>query len=1058
MSYRNGLAALSWVLFALGATLSKAAVPVSVVNADLKALIRAAAPSPVQFAVHVAHAASPGTTGTWSQAKGISTWRYAVRVPTAVSMSFHAAPAYLPAGAILTVRSAASTMTYRMGDIRHHDFWSRIHPGDTLELTLTVPTAERSLVALQIVSLQAGYRGLGPGVQDHPYYRQLKQLAATNSGPGATDNSACVQNYMCNAVPGNAPIGQASVALTVLNQYQCTGTLINDVPQDNTPYVLTARHCEGGSIGGGAPGNASSVTVYWDATTPCGQTLGTIYDPGIVTQTGATTVVEQQDAWLIELADSPVVSDAQFAGFDASGAAVSGGYTVHHARAYDKQFVSWYGQALAVQANVGGTSYQPNYLEVVNQSGNIGLGASGSGLINQNNRLVGSLTLGNANDASGYGMCPVSPLAAPSGSNGVGLFTDLSAVWNSTADTSSSTGSTTLKSVLDPANSGTLVMASSPAAQISFASSSLNLTDGQSATLSWTVPKATGCMASGGVNGDSWSGALPPSGSQSVTETVGITVTYLLSCALSGGGRASAKLLISWYGSVPFVQVYADRSYVWTTRPATVTWTSNVTPCSISGGSVSLTNQSSSGLFTATQNSPGEVIYQVTCGSGNVAASGSAVVSFVTPSLTLQANATDRLLGQQLGLQWLTYADTCVPSGGAPNDGWANNSLVSQTDAFWPRVTTLGTYTYTLTCTSGALSVTQSVQVTVEDNAPYVTASLSPASTTYTASPADYVTINWTTNLSTCVLNSTPVLGNGVGPPQLIPNESGFIINGPEIVAPEGPGTYTVTISCNGVGASPVTSAPMTVTVLHPPPPTANISVTPSSITQGGQYTVAWSSNYTSNCSPTGDAAVWNFGSPTDVAVSGSQVISPYYTGQYTVGITCRSIDGSQSNATAQTTITVTPAVPPAVSITVSPAQVAIGQSFTVSWSSSNATSCTASGGGADGSIWSGTLSTTGTTTQTASNGGSFTYSISCLNVDFSASAQAPLTVTILASSKGGGGALTLMELAGLSGLLLYRRKVHRRLPRGTCISLATGHNPGSSQTQCCEVASAQQL
>jgi len=78
---------------------------------------------------------------------------------------------------------------------------------------------------------------------------------------------------------------------------------------------------------------------------------------------------------------------------------------------------------------------------VVNQLGNIGPGASGSALIDQNNHLVGSLTLGRTtSDTSGYGTCPASPPAAPNGSNGVADFTSLAAVWNSTADTTSNTG------------------------------------------------------------------------------------------------------------------------------------------------------------------------------------------------------------------------------------------------------------------------------------------------------------------------------------------------------------------------------------------------------------------------------------------------------------------------------------------------------------------------------------------------------------------------------------------------------------------------------------------
>jgi hypothetical protein len=115
-----------------------------------------------------------------------------VRVPTAVSLSFHAVHAKLPASAVLTVRGITATTVYRDKDLHRSELWSRIHPGDTLEFSLTVTVAERAAARLDIISLQAGYCSLGAGVQDHPYYRYLRrQLSA------ASNNSSCVQNYEC---------------------------------------------------------------------------------------------------------------------------------------------------------------------------------------------------------------------------------------------------------------------------------------------------------------------------------------------------------------------------------------------------------------------------------------------------------------------------------------------------------------------------------------------------------------------------------------------------------------------------------------------------------------------------------------------------------------------------------------------------------------------------------------------------------------------------------------------------------------------------------------------
>ena len=136
------------------------------------------------------------------------------------------------------------------------------------------------------------------------------------------------------------------------------------------------------------------------------------------------------------------------------------------------------------------------------------------------------------------------------------------------------------------------------------------------------------------------------------------------------------------------------------------------------------------------------------------------MVQYVTPSLIFEANGTDRLLGQTFFLAWVTEADSCVPSGGAPGDGWATTAFGADGGGtqFAPKVTTAGTYTYTLTCSSGPTSLQQSATVTFENNAPYVTASISSPSVTFSDSPADYSTLTWNSNLSNCSYASTPNL------------------------------------------------------------------------------------------------------------------------------------------------------------------------------------------------------------------------------------------------------------------------------------------------------------
>ncbi|WP_082798006.1 FG-GAP repeat domain-containing protein [Collimonas arenae] len=85
-----------------------------------------------------------------------------------------------------------------------------------------------------------------------------------------------------------------------------------------------------------------------------------------------------------------------------------------------------------------------------------------------------------------------------------------------------------------------------------------------------------------------------------------------------------------------------------------------------------------------------------------------------------------------------------------------------------------------------------------------------------------------------------------------------------------------------------------------------------------------------------------------------------------------------------------TPSVPvPAVSLTLSQPKTSIGSPVTVAWSSTNATSCTASG------AWSGIQSISGSAIQTPTASGVGTYTLTCSGAGGSANQSVSLTVPI---------------------------------------------------------------
>jgi hypothetical protein len=204
------------------------------VNVDISPLIDEAARYPDRFAVDVGHLVSAATMGAWTDSGGVSTWTYTARIDTAISLAFHASSLALQPSAELKVTGARGSVSYRAGDVRRGELWARHMAGDTLSLSLSVNSTERSQVRLEIQSFQAGYRGVAGAIADNTHYRQIIKSAADGD---------CTENYACNATAANQGPAHATAAIVIGNVGQCTGTLLNNTGGDGAPYVLDAyRH------------------------------------------------------------------------------------------------------------------------------------------------------------------------------------------------------------------------------------------------------------------------------------------------------------------------------------------------------------------------------------------------------------------------------------------------------------------------------------------------------------------------------------------------------------------------------------------------------------------------------------------------------------------------------------------------------------------------------------------------------------------------------------------------------------------------------------------------
>jgi len=984
------------------------ATPPTVLSVDLPTLIDQVAPQPERFAVAVPQRISADAQGEWSSTGSRRVWTYSVQIPTAVSMSFHASRLAMPTSAVLSVSGAHSTVSYRARDVSRGGLWSRPLLGDTLTLSLSVAASEAGAVQLQIDSLQAGYRGLG--------------------GANAASTQSCTENYSCDATTANQGPAHATVAVLIGNQYQCTGTLLNNTSGDLTPYVLTARHCESGQLGGGAPQNAGSMTVYWDAVSPCGAVLGSIYDGSAPQQGGASTVVEQQDAWLVRLDAPPVVSDAYWAGWDATGSVFTGGYSLHHALGYNKQYVGWYGQAILqhIPSSTLNAGYDSTFWGLVNQLGNVGSGASGSAVFDPNNHVVGSGSLAALQSGgNSAGVCPVNPPPVPAPSTVTAQYTALSAVFASTADATSTTGSTTLQSVLDPGGTGHLVMAGTGLMPMTLTADQTSPTTLGTLTLSWSVAGAQSCTASGGAAGDGWAGARPASGSAKLVNYSGGQVTYTLSCS-AGDLTGHASVSVDWIYVPPSVSLNGPLGPVLIGGAVSLAWSANVSPCVASGG-ISGDGWSGAkpnpGQQTVTGSRLGTLTYTLTCGSGPQSASAQASVTVVPLSVTMTADSTQIRTGSYATLLWRApgSGDNCSGSGGAPGDNWAQQIALGSSGSAFVTETAAGSYTYTINCTGGGQSASSNVTIVFTNAAAAITISaVSPTQQVYPDQPGISPTTDllWNSNLTPCVLAALGPVGNTSVTLQ------GRYPSGTAADAQFLAGHYVYQLSCGTLQAS--TSVDWT---------TPNPTVTLTTGGPGGPPITTWVANYpyqlwwTTNTTPctqtggvSGDGWAGNYG-----GAQGSETVTEAAPGRYTFTVAC----GTGSSAgQAQLSVTVPP---PAVSISATPAGLALDQVFTLTWNSTVAPCSSVVPGAVN---WGGSsVAPSGSMPVIPTATGTFTYAITCGTGG--AAVQASTRVTIAAAAP------TTVSASATTAIVTTPIKLTWSSPASVCTAVGGDGNDG---------------
>ncbi len=208
-------------------------------------------------------------------------------------------------------------------------------------------------------------------------------------------------------------------------------------------------------------------------------------------------------------------------------------------------------------------------------------------------------------------------------------------------------------------------------------------------------------------------------------------------------------------------------------------------------------------------------------------------------------------------------------------------------------------------------------------------------------------------------------------------------------------------------------------------PITASITASATTLAVGQRLTLTWKASAGATCT----ASSSNPAFQGSVALSGSKALTETAAGTDYYGLHCTATGVPEVDPVTPAVVWTWPTV--TTTVAASPTTIVMGQSTTLTWSATNATTCSASGGGANDG-WAGTKATHGTQTVTeayalATASVSLAFTITCSSSASGLSSMATAHVMenaqAAASSgkSGGGGSLDVLCLLVLSSVIVIR-------------------------------------
>ncbi len=320
--------------------------------------------------------------GIWEETENYKIWRVAIKSNKAYSLNIIFDEFILPTGASVFVYTPDQKIVRGAFNANNEQTSGKLPiyplPGDEIIVEYNEP-------------LHVAYPGkLRISQVNHDYKNAFGERPLGEAG-------SCNIDVFCAEAQPYVSEKQSVVQLIISGRELCTGTLVNNIRKDRTPYLLTAGHCIENET------DAQSSVFCFNYESPfCGDG-SSVNGYADQTMTGAILRARTDflDFALVELENIPPPEfRPYYSGWDISTSVPASTFSIHHPKGDVKKV------AIDLDQPSVGTYSKTTYLNDGFwhikrwDTGTTESGSSGGPLFNSNKLIVGTLTGGSANCAS----------------------------------------------------------------------------------------------------------------------------------------------------------------------------------------------------------------------------------------------------------------------------------------------------------------------------------------------------------------------------------------------------------------------------------------------------------------------------------------------------------------------------------------------------------------------------------------------------------------------------------------------------------------------------------